>query len=158
MLATVTKIVLAVLAVAMVVPIAVSIAAAGGAPPSPPSAPVTSLTGVTWQWVSSVRDDGNRAIPSDPSRYTIEFLADGRVMVQADCNRGSGQYTQGPGAAIAIGPLATTRVACPPGSLDTRFLGDLALVDRFAILPGGQLDLDAPGAAGSAMRFSPSPR
>lgn len=151
-----TRIVLAALAVLMALPLAVSIAAAGGAPPSQPAAPGDALTRSTWQWVSSVRDDGNRAMPADPSRYTLEFQPDGRVLVRADCNTGSGPWTAGPpGTVFSVGPFVLTRAACPPGSLNMRFLGDLALVDRYIILPNGQLRLDAPTAAGSAMTFNP---
>jgi hypothetical protein len=57
-----------------------------------------------------------RIAPDDPAKYTIAFLSDSSVAAQIDCNRGFGRYHID-GKAIRIGPLASTRMGCPPGSL-----------------------------------------
>ena len=43
----------------------------------------------------------------------VRFEAEGRVVGQAGCNRFTGSYTL-TGDALTIGPLAATRMACPP--------------------------------------------
>jgi uncharacterized lipoprotein YbaY len=87
-----------------------------------PSAPATSeLTGVVWLWQGTTDAAGQTTTPDDPNKYTLEFLPEGRVNVVADCNSGSGPYTV-EGASLSIGPLATTLVACPPGSLSDTYL------------------------------------
>jgi heat shock protein HslJ len=96
---------------------------AAQAPSSDAAAERRPLTGVTWMWVRSVTPVEVIA-PSDPAGYTFELGADGRASVRADCNRGSGAYTLD-GPALHFGPVAITRMACPPGSLDDRFLKQL---------------------------------
>ena len=46
------------------------------------------LTGMTWYWRGTLMNDGTQILPADPRRCTLQFLADGRIAVQADCNRG----------------------------------------------------------------------
>jgi putative lipoprotein len=43
----------------------------------------------------------------------IQFRSDGRVTGYSGCNRFTGTYVQN-GDALTMGPLATTRMACPP--------------------------------------------
>ena len=71
--------------------------------------------------------DGNEVKPDAPERYTVRFDQAGRATIQADCNRASGGYTvEGPG--LSFSAFATTRMACPPGSLSDRFLMQLGFV------------------------------
>ena len=63
-------------------------------------------------------------VPSNPSNYTLEFQTAETVLVKADCNTGSGSYKV-EGSSITFGPMAMTRMMCPPGSLDTKFLQGL---------------------------------
>lgn len=88
------------------------------------------ITGVVWQWQLTITDTQIFA-PDDSSRYTIELLPDARVSVQADCNRGAGGYAIS-GNQLAIGPLASTLVGCPPGSLSDEFLRQLDDTGAFA--------------------------
>lgn len=83
----------------------------------------SALTGVVWQWQQTITNSDSTA-PGDPGRYTIEFQPEGRVNVRADCNRGSGSY-EATGGRLTFGPIATTLIACPPGSLDSQFLRQL---------------------------------
>lgn len=76
---------------------------------------------------------------SDPGTYTITLLGDGRVLIQADCNRAMGTYTlSGAQLTIQVGP--TTLAACPPGSQGTVFLRTLNEVATF-VLRGEELTL-----------------
>jgi heat shock protein HslJ len=97
-----------------------------------------------WHWVAGAAAAGGL--------YTIEFSNDGRVLVRADCNRGGGRYTLGPDDTITLSALATTKVACPAGSLDTDFLRQLGEVQRYRF-EGDALVLLL-RAGGGTLRFS----
>jgi heat shock protein HslJ len=104
-----------------------------------------------WQWTGTATPAGTIESPA-PERYTLELAPNGRLRVRADCNRGTGSYRIGAGT-INFDPIATTRMACPPGSLDARFLGDLQRATGFFV-EGGHLHLELPADAGT-MRFAP---
>ena len=82
------------------------------------------LLGSAWQWVSF--HSGKEAFDIEhPERYTIAFEEDGIAFIQADCNRGSGSVTtDGPGT-ITIGPIALTKMLCPPESHGDLFVQSL---------------------------------
>jgi heat shock protein HslJ len=80
-----------------------------------------ALPGSRWRLAQFESGDGTTATPADPSRYTLEFGADGALSGQADCNRIQGRWTAA-GTSMALGPLAMTRAMCPPGSLSDRYV------------------------------------
>jgi heat shock protein HslJ len=80
-----------------------------------------SLVGPVWAWQETLMSDDARIVPDAPDRYTLQFQPDGRVVVRADCNRGSGTYTLD-GNRLTFGPIALTRRQCPAGSRDAAFL------------------------------------
>lgn len=100
-----------------------------------------SLTGVTWEWESFLSGDGSTLTPDDPASYSLEFLPDGSIQGQVDCNRGVGQYTAD-GNSISI-TLATTRKACQPDSLDGEF-GRFVMESNSFVIRDGQLALALP--------------
>lgn len=65
------------------------------------------LAGTAWQ-LTSIAD--STVAPGD-NPATLEFLGNGRVAGNTGCNSTGGTYTV-TGAKLAIGPLATTRMAC----------------------------------------------
>jgi len=75
------------------------------------SAPDTTFIG-TWQ----VEFIGTRPV-IDYSPAVISFSADGQLSGNASCNRFSGAYQDTP-EALSIGPLATTRMMCPPALME----------------------------------------
>jgi len=98
-----------------------------------------ALPGTRWRLVRLESGDGTTAVPADPSRYTLEFDADGALSGQADCNRIHGRWTAA-GTSMTLGPLAMTRAMCPPGSLSDRYVRSLesavswrVVADRLAI-------------------------
>jgi len=122
------------------------------APPAP-SGTGQQLAGNVWKWTTTQMNDGSSRTPRDPNKYLIEFLADGRVAVQADCNRVSGTYTvNGNRLAITLGP--STLVACPPGSLGDEFVKQLGNI-RSYFFKGENLILEIKMDSGS-MIFAPS--
>ncbi len=54
------------------------------------------------------------------SHLTANFGADGRVTGDTGCNNYNGPWKQGPGDAVTIGPLATTRKACTTDELSAQ--------------------------------------
>lgn len=102
-------------------------------------APASALAGTSWQWIKTVYGDETTIDVADPSRYTLTFNADGTISAQLDCNRGAGGFTQD-GPLLAIGPVATTLMACPDDSQAFEFGRDLESVVSF-VLQDGNLHL-----------------
>jgi heat shock protein HslJ len=70
--------------------------------------------------------------PDDPTHNTVEFLHDGTLAIQADCNRAMGTYTvTGSHSDLQIGGV--TRMACPLGSLMDPYLSQLEWVVSYTI-------------------------
>ena len=113
-------------------------AEAGAAPvaPAAEATPATAaLVGPVWAWQSLNLTDGSVTPVPDPSQYTIEFMADGTLQAQADCNSGGGAYATENGS-LAIEVVALTRMACPPESLSDDFLARLTATTGYTIEQG----------------------
>jgi len=111
------------------------------------------IVGKTWQWESTITPAEKLSVP-EPERYTMLLMTDGRVQAKFDCNRGGGSYTIAEGK-LSFGPMMSTRMACPPDSLDTPFMRDLQRVTSFFVQDGA-LFLELPYDSG-AMRFREAP-
>jgi para-nitrobenzyl esterase len=94
-----------------------------------------ALPGSRWRLVRLESSDGATAVPADPSRYTLEFGADGTLSGRADCNRIQGRWTAA-GTSITLGPLAMTRAMCPPGSLSDRYARGLESTVSWRVVAG----------------------
>jgi heat shock protein HslJ len=114
---------------------AASIVATPGIAEAPPPDPGTGLEGTSWN-LAEMGDtaDFARIVP------TIEFGADGTVSGFAACNTFSGTFTTN-GQIIALGPLATTKMACerPASAVETGYLAALSGVTTWSIEPDGRL-------------------
>ena len=117
-----------------------------------PSASTPTLTQGVWLWTRTEYGDDTVLQSPNPNRYTVAFMDDGRVAIQADCNSGSAAYTTSD-SSLTIGPAAVTLAACPPGSQDTAFLRDLMQVVTY-VFAGPQLVLNMRLDSGN-MIFSP---
>jgi heat shock protein HslJ len=82
------------------------------------------ITGIVWEWQQTLYNNETRAVPDDPSNYTVSFDPGGKLYIRADCNRGGGNYAV-EGKAIAMEVTHTTRAMCPPDSLERTFIKDL---------------------------------
>jgi heat shock protein HslJ len=103
-----------------------------------------------WQWQETRSNTGEVTLrPDDPTHYTVEFLPDGTLAIQADCNRAMGTYTV-TGSQLDVQIGGVTRMACPPGSLMDPFLADLARVVSYFI----QQTLTLALAGGGVMPFT----
>jgi heat shock protein HslJ len=107
-----------------------------------------ALVGVVWQWQGFEGGDGSVTAPDDPARYTVQFLDDGSLLAQVDCNSGQGTYSLTDGQ-IDISQLATTLMACPADSLDAEFARYLDEAVGY-VFREGKLYLALPADAGIA--------
>jgi heat shock protein HslJ len=101
------------------------------------------FAGTRWRLVEiqSMDDAIGTVRPDNPDLYTMDLNADGTVAMRLNCNRGRGQWTAKPIAkggegGFHIGPLAMTRVQCPPPSLDVRIAEEMDFVRSFIIRDG----------------------
>ncbi len=107
-----------------------------------------------WYWQATNLTDGTQVLVSDPAGYSIRFLSDGTLEGQADCNTFGGGYTiVDSSLTIQLGP--TTLVACPEGSLDSDYLGQLAQVAAYT-MEGENLFLNLAADSGN-MVFNQQP-
>lgn len=111
------------------------------------------LRGTKWNWVSTQTPTGTINVPS-PMKYVLDFLTDDRVAVQADCNKGSGNYTVS-GNNLTFGGIAMTMMACPPGSLGTKFGQQLGAARLYKIT-GDRLSIDLADGGGTMMFVRPT--
>ncbi len=107
----------------------------------------------TWEWEATITAVEKITVPN-PERYTILLTEKGRLQARFDCNRGGGDYKISAGK-LSFGPLISTRMACPPDSLDGPYMRDLQRVVSF-FLEDGKLYLELPLDSGT-MRFRPAP-
>lgn len=78
------------------------------------------LTGSAWTLQSiELSDTGPVEIPREAD-FTVEFLADGRVHVRADCNSCFGTYAT-EGDSITIGEMGCTRAFCASSPVDVQY-------------------------------------
>jgi heat shock protein HslJ len=94
-----------------------------------------TLTDVLWEWHETKRSDGTGVTPDDPSKYTLEFLEDGKVEVRFDCNRGFGTYTVS-AASLTITLMAGTTAECPPVTWGREYIKELRAAQSFALRDG----------------------
>lgn len=107
----------------------------------------------TWQWEATTTPDEKTDVPN-PERYTILLKDDGKLQARFDCNRGGGSYQISEGK-LSFGPMMSSRMVCPEGSLDGTFMRDLQRVVSFFI-DRGHLYLELPYDSGT-MKFRPAP-
>lgn len=99
-----------------------------------------------WRLVAFTPANGEAVTVADPSRYTLEFLPDGELAAQVDCNRGRGGYTAMDGV-LTVTPMATTKMYCGSASHDAVFRQLLTAATSYQIDGDGALVLS--GSAGT---------
>jgi heat shock protein HslJ len=99
-----------------------------------------TLAGTEW-----LLEDLNGSGVLDDAQATLSFLEGGRISGNGSCNRFSGSAEIKSGT-IKVGPLAMTRMSCPPAVDDqeARYMQALQSADRIA-LDGSNLLLFSPG-------------
>ena len=121
----------------LVVLVALIVAACDETASSPATGPTNLVTTSPWklQWIDRPGIGVVRA--QDPERFTLDFDGQGRVSVQADCNRCNGGYSIGVNQ-VTVGALACTRALCLTAPFDTDYVsvlgGESAVVASGATL------------------------
>ncbi len=67
------------------------------------------LVGTEWRLIQL----GGRNIRSESGRFTVQFAEDGTLSGVGSCNRLTGRYELTGDRMLKIGPIASTRMACP---------------------------------------------
>ena len=100
---------------------------------STPAAPTSGgIPPLVWELMTVTAADDSMTTVDEPARYTVQFLSEGQLAGTADCNSIQGDYALD-GNSLTIGPLLTTRVGCPAGSLGNDFTGWLAAVASYEL-------------------------
>ena len=111
------------------------------ATPTPPAA--AAIPPVVWELTAFAQAEADPVEVPEPERYTVQFLPDGLLAIQADCNSGGATYTAEDGT-LQISPIRTTLIGCPPDSQADPFLILLAAATTFAFDDDGMLLLTGP--------------
>jgi heat shock protein HslJ len=117
-----------------------------------PGAAADDLAGTSWRWLSMITPVEEVTV-DDPSVYLLNFLEDGQINIQSDCNSGSGTYEADDGA-LSINITSTTLALCPEGSLSDLFIRSLNAAAIYFDLDGN-LHIDLFADAGT-MIFAPN--
>jgi heat shock protein HslJ len=106
-------------------------------------APQRPLADTRWRLIEfqSMDDRQGTTRPHDPAAYTMHLRADGRVLMQLNCNRAQGAWSATPAAVgssgrFEFGPLAMTRALCPPPSMDEMIAAQAAFVRGYQLKDG----------------------
>jgi heat shock protein HslJ len=107
---------------------AASLLAACAAATAAPADPLAGLVGTTWR-AETIEGRPVTGIATS----TLTFVSTEQIAGRAGCNRYSGPLRVA-GERVAIGPLATTRMACEAALMDQeeRFLAALGRTERIA--------------------------
>jgi heat shock protein HslJ len=82
------------------------------------------LLGTVWSLELIRFVNGTELVPREPGLYTLLLGPDGSVALRVDCNQGAGRF-EVDAERLFFAPFATTRAACPPGTIDQDFLVQL---------------------------------
>jgi heat shock protein HslJ len=116
-----------------------------------------ALVGGRWELLQ-VTPGGAGSAPVDavdPARHSLTFLADGGLVLRADCNRGRGTWTavpEGQGGTLEFGPVAQTMMACAEDQFP-QMASALASAAAYRI-EDGNLRIEVEG--GAAYLFRPT--
>lgn len=76
------------------------------------------LVGTEWQLIQL----GGKSVKPEAGKYNLTFLAEeNRIAGVGACNRLMGSYTPGEKGALKIGPMASTRMACPGMDMEQEY-------------------------------------
>jgi len=124
----------------------------GGAPGAPttasPAASSGKLSDVVWSW-QRVRTPGEP--PDAPERYTVEFMAGGKIRVRTDCILAGGSWITDGAAMTVSSSLRMDKITCQPTWSDRELLAGMERAESHE-LRGGELLIKTRDKQGT-MRF-----
>lgn len=103
--------------------------------PAAPASLPPALAGTSWRLVQFEARDGTVLKPDNPSNYTLELAADGRLSLRVDCNQGRGTWTAD-ASQITVGAVSMTRQRCAPNPLQSRMAARTSNVSQYVIRDG----------------------
>lgn len=104
------------------------------------------LTGPAWQWLRFEGSDGSVVEPEFPQRYVLQFLPDGGLRGQADCNSLGGTFVQQE-FNLAIEAAELSKVACAEDSLAGQFIQTVTQSTTYTLEPNLMLMTTSNGVA-----------
>lgn len=116
------------------------------------AATTESLTGTTWQWVG-LTDPMQQLTIDAPESYTLTFLDDGSLQIQADCNQATASYTATDDGSLTVTPGIMTLALCGPESRSEELIQKLGFAARY-FFQDGHLFIDMI-ADGGTLEFQP---
>jgi heat shock protein HslJ len=102
-----------------------------------------------WRLASFGAGSRGEAVLAETS-LDVEFTEDGQIRGSGGCNRYFGSYELRGAGKLTIGPLASTRKACPEPIMrqESRFLGGLSNASMYRASEGGlEVGYDEGGTA-----------
>ncbi|MHB1133098.1 MAG: META domain-containing protein [Chloroflexota bacterium] len=93
----------------------------------------SGLVGTTWTWQRFVdSEEKDSFLIPYPAAYRLELLSDGKYLVQADCNTGSGSYVlEKSRLDLNAGPMS--QAECKTGSRSSQFIAMLGQVATYEL-------------------------
>ncbi len=117
---------------------------------------VDDMIGVEWRWSRFNDPVAGGLDVANPEDYSVVFMDDGSVVVESDCNTGSGMYSID-GDDVTIRVTKVTSDTCGENSLTTEFVDDLNSTSRFYMEDGNLfLDLRYDSGTMKFMRGAPA--
>jgi heat shock protein HslJ len=116
-----------------------------------PKQSLDDLTGVEWRWSRFNDPVAGGLDVNNPEDYSIVLMDDGTVVVESDCNTGTGVYSVD-GSNVTIRVTKVTSDTCGENSLTTEFVDDLNSSSRF-FMQDGNLFIDLRYDSGT-MKFT----
>jgi heat shock protein HslJ len=114
--------------------------------------PDRPLAGTRWVVDGLITGDAVSSVPGGV--VAALTFSDGRVEVEAGCNRGGGAVTATE-PTLTFGPIALTKMACDPVAMEVeRLVSEVLSGDVRYAIEADTLTLDA-GAAGLTLRAAP---
>lgn len=108
-----------------------------------PEATDAGLAGITLLWPGFTNAAGETVTTDNPENYALTLLPDGTFTIVADCNVGGGAYTFGDDGTLQLGPIRTTRMACPEGSRGDEFVAFLESATNATVAEDGTVTITA---------------
>lgn len=116
----------------------------------------TSFMDSVWEWYGLIETQpASQSLIPNSEDYTLLFNQDGTFSFRADCNSGSGIYTQD-GANLTMEVQILTRALCSPESSSDQFIGLLGQVANYQVDQNG-LQLGLANDAGRMLFNSQGP-
>lgn len=82
------------------------------------------ILGTKWKWQRTEFLNGTKTAPQDSGKFIIAFGEDKRMTSTTDCNNIFSPFVVD-NEILSIGPIASTKMACAPGSLETEYTQEL---------------------------------